>query len=282
MPQEKTVARPTDPGIIPLTVIGAALTDVGAVRTSNEDSVALVVPDEIRKLGEKGVLAVVADGMGGHEGGEVASGIATSRVPETYYAAAGSPQQCLLKAFELANRQIFDHAQKNPQLSGMGTTCTAVAVVNGMAYAAHVGDSRAYLIRSDEIYCMTEDHSATMELVKQGMISLSEARTHEERNVILRAMGTHAELEVSCWSTPFPMRGGDRLLLCSDGLYEQIEDKELASIVAAHTPEQGCRELIRISIERASSDNASAVILLLRGPGSAASMKETREVGIRS
>lgn len=273
--------RPTDPGIIPLTVIGAALTDVGAVRTSNEDSVVVMIPDEVRKLGEKGVLAVVADGMGGHEGGEVASGIATSRVSEAYYGASGSPQQCLLKAFETANRQIYDHARKHPRLAGMGTTCTAVAVVNGLAYSAHVGDSRAYLIRGAEIYCMTEDHSATMEMVKNGMITLSEARSHEERNVILRAMGTRSELEVACWSTPFPMRGDDRLLLCSDGLYEQIEDHELASIARTGAPAEACGELIRVAIERASTDNVSAVILELCGPGTPSAIKATREVGIR-
>jgi len=282
MPQGNTVPRPTDPGIIPLTVIGAALTDVGAVRKSNEDSVAMVVPEQIRDLGEKGVLAVVADGMGGHEGGEVASGIATSRVSEMYYSAPGTPQECLLKAFEAANRQIYEHAHKNPKLTGMGTTCTAVAVVNGLAYSAHVGDSRAYLIRDDQIYCMTEDHSATMEMVKKGMITLSEARSHEERNVILRAMGTRSELDVACWSTPFPMRTGDRLLLCSDGLYEQIEDRELADIVRAHPPEQACRELIRVAIERASSDNASAVVLQLCGPGAPSLLKATREVKVAS
>jgi protein phosphatase len=219
--------------------------------------------------------------MGGHEGGEVASGIATSGVSETYYGASGSPQQCLLKAFETANRKIYDQARKNPHLTGMGTTCTAIVVVNGLAYSAHVGDSRAYLIRGADIYCMTEDHSATMEMVKNGMITLAEARSHEERNVILRAMGTRSELEVACWSTPFPMRGDDRILLCSDGLYEQIEDQELASIARTRAPEQACRELIRVAIERASSDNVSAVILQLVGPGAPSPIKATREVGVR-
>jgi len=149
----------------------------------------------------------------------------------------------------------------------MGTTCTAVAVVNGMAYSAHVGDSRVYLVRAEQIYCMTEDHSAPMEMVKQGMLTLAEARNHEERNVILRAMGTRPQLEVALWTTPFPLRQDDRLLLCSDGLYEKIDDRELASVAAAHAPEQACRELIRIAIERVSSDNVTVAILQL-GTGS--------------
>lgn len=278
MPQSNYAARPTDPGIVPMTVLGSSLTDVGAVRTSNEDNVTVVVPQDIRSLREKGVLAVVADGMGGHEGGEVASGIAIRRVAEIYYRDPGDPQQSLLRAFEAANREIYDHARKHSKLTGMGTTCTAVAVVNGMAYSAHVGDSRVYLIRGEQSYCMTEDHSATMEMVKKGIITLAEARTHEERNVILRAMGTRPELEVALWTTPFPLRAGDRLLLCSDGLYEKVEDRELASVAGANDPERACRELIRLAIERVSSDNVSVAILQLCG---SPAVKATREVSVQ-
>jgi PPM family protein phosphatase len=281
MSQGNYVARPTDPGIVPLSVAGSALTDVGAVRTSNEDSVTVVVPDAMRQLREKGVLAVVADGMGGHEGGEVASGIAVKRVAECYYKDSGDPQQALLRAFEAANKEIYKHARKHSKLIGMGTTCTAVAVVNGMAYSAHVGDSRVYLIRGQQIYCMTEDHSATMEMVKKGMLTLAEARNHEERNVILRAMGTRPELEVALWTSPFPLRIDDRLLLCSDGLYEKLEDSELVSVSASRPPSEACRELIRLAIERVSSDNVSAVILHLCGAQGSTAIKATREVSVQ-
>jgi PPM family protein phosphatase len=282
MSQTNIVPRPTDPGIVPLTVIGSALTDTGAVRASNEDSVSLTVPNDIRLLREKGALAVVADGMGGHEGGEVASGMAVKFVAEVYYATAADPQLSLLRAFEVANREIYEYARKHSKLSGMGTTCTAVAVVNGLAYSAHVGDSRAYLVRGEQAYCMTEDHSATMELVKKGMITLAEAKNHEERNVILRAVGTREELEVSRWTTPFPMRRDDRFLLCSDGLYERIDEQEFASVAVAHSPEAACRELIRLAIERVSSDNVSVAILQLCGPQPAPAGKATREVGVQS
>jgi serine/threonine protein phosphatase PrpC len=265
MAQVNSAVRPTNPGFLPLTVFGSSLTDVGAVRTSNEDSVSVVIPEELRQLREKGVLAVVADGMGGHEGGEVASGIAVTRVGERYYKERGDPQESLLRAFEAANHEIYEHARKHSKLAGMGTTCTAVAVVNGMAYSAHVGDSRVYLVRSEQIYCMTEDHSATMEMVKRGMLTLAEARNHEERNVILRAMGTRPQLEVALWTTPFPLRQDDRLLLCSDGLYERLEDRELASVASSREPAEACHELIRIAIERVSSDNVTVAILQLGG-----------------
>jgi PPM family protein phosphatase len=257
----------TDPEIVPLTVIASALTDTGATRPSNEDSVVLVVPDDTGTLLAKGVLAVVADGMGGHEGGEVASEIAVRRVKEVYYATPSDPQASLLKAFAAANFEIYEYARKKSKLAGMGTTCTAVAVINGSAYSAHIGDSRAYLIRRGQAYCMTEDHSATMELVKRGMLTLAEARAHEDRNVILRAMGTHPEVEVSKWSSPFPMHPGDRLLLCSDGLHEMIEADELASVAESDEPEAACRALIRLAVERQCSDNVTAVILHLRAWG---------------
>jgi PPM family protein phosphatase len=282
MSQANFVPRPTDPGIVPLSVIGAALTDVGAVRTSNEDSVGFVMPDEMRLLREKGVLAVVADGMGGHEGGEVASGIAVKCVTEAYYATPGDPQESLLRAFELANREIYEYARTHSKLTGMGTTCTAVAVINGLAYSAHVGDSRVYLIRGGQSYCMTEDHSATMELVKKGVLTLAEARTHEDRNVILRAVGTRSELEVARWTTPFPMRRDDRLLLCSDGLLERVEESEYAMIAGSRLPEPACKELIRLALERTSSDNVSVAILQLCGPQSSPGPKATREVSIQS
>lgn len=262
--------RPTDSGIVPLTVIGAFLTDAGPTRPANEDSVSLTTPEDLPSLMRKGVLAIVADGMGGHEGGEIASGIAVRIVSEVYYRHDGDPQESLVAAFTAANREIFTEAHQRSKLVGMGTTCTAVAVVNGLAYCAHIGDSRAYLIRGGTIYCMTEDHSATRELVKQGRITLAEARDHEERNIILRAMGTRKQVEAAHWQTPFPMRPGDHWLLCSDGLYEIVEESEMAQVVAAHTPEESCRKLIKLANDRIGSDNVSVAILRFREAGGAA------------
>lgn len=238
------------------------LTDRGPVRTNNEDSASVVIPASRQILESKGVLAVVADGMGGHEGGEVASSLATEHISKAYYDSTASAKEALADAFQGANKAIFEKARKDRSLAGMGTTCTAVAVVNGLAWAAHVGDSRIYLVRGGEPYRMTEDHSATMQLVNSGMITLAEAAYHEDRNVILRAMGTHAKLEVAFWKEPFPLRPGDRLVLCSDGLYEVITDDEIAKISsgAAETA-QGCTELITMAAKRETTDNITVAIL---------------------
>jgi len=257
--------RPTGEGIVPLRVLGASLSDRGPTRPRNEDSVYFHAPTDTGLLMKKGVLALVADGMGGHEGGEVASGLAARRVGELYFGSESAPQAALDEAFAAANQEIFAQSRERKGLLGMGTTCTAVSIVNGLAYCAHIGDSRAYLIREHQTYCLTEDHSTTMEMVKKGMLTRAEARVHEERNVILRAMGTRPRVEAASWAAPFPMRPGDRILLCSDGLYEVIEEPEMASLTAGLEPAAACRRLVDLAIERLSSDNISAVVMQLSG-----------------
>ncbi len=132
------------------------------------------------------MLAIVADGMGGHSGGEVASSLAVDIISGTYYELEGDPAEALKTALENANKQIYEASTNDENLKGMGTTCTALAIFGSQAIVAHVGDSRLYLLRAGEIYLMTEDHSAVMEMVKNGIISLEEARHHEDKNVILR------------------------------------------------------------------------------------------------
>lgn len=227
-----------------LTVTGAARTDAGRVRPTNQDCVAVVLPDEAEQRREKGVLAIVADGMGGHQGGAVASRIAISRVADDYYATPGAPSQSLLHAFQHANRQIYELSRGNQRLIGMGTTCTAVAVVNDTAFVAHVGDSRAYLIREAAIRRLTEDHSRP-----------------EERHILLRAMGTRVWVDADFRGAPVELRDGDRLLLCSDGLYLTLQDAEMAAIAMQGSPETACGELLRVALERGAGDNVSAIVL---------------------
>lgn len=236
--------------------------DRGRIRPLNEDSVCVVVPEDPRILHAKGVLMVVADGMGGHQGGDVASSMAVERVRTDYYRGASSPGQALAAAFNMANQDVFDQARCYPKLAGMGTTCTAAAVVNGLAWLAHVGDSRMYLVREGRAYRMTQDHSATMELVKRGLLTLAEADHHEERNVILRALGTHERLEVATWKDPFPLHAGDRLVLCSDGLYQAIPDDEFGEICTRQaTSAQACDALLRAALDRDGSDNITVAAL---------------------
>ena len=124
---------------------------------------------------------IVADGMGGHEAGELASRMTVDRMRSFYYDAAGDPGSALTGALDEANREVLRHARIHPHLTGMGTTCTAIAVVNGCTWLAHVGDTRLYLVRDGSAYRMTQDHSATMDLVKRGLLTLAQADRHPER-----------------------------------------------------------------------------------------------------
>ncbi|HSE97080.1 MAG TPA: Stp1/IreP family PP2C-type Ser/Thr phosphatase [Blastocatellia bacterium] len=248
-------------------VVAGFKSDVGCVRESNEDSGRFTLPDDPAVLAEKGRLFVVADGMGGHSGGEIASRLAAEVITRTYYEDDDDSQTALKNAFREANRQIYEVALKDDSLKGMGTTCTALVLRDGSAISAHVGDSRLYLVRNGHIYLMTEDHSAVMEMVKRGWISLSDARHHPDKNVILRAMGSHPEVEVSTWQEPFPLKAGDRFLLCSDGLYDLVEDEEIKQIVLAVDPQNACEKLIEIAKERGGHDNITVAIASLKRPG---------------
>ena len=264
MPQREL--RPTaDALAVPSQPVGleaSYISDRGKVRPTNEDSACAVIPDDPVLLREKGALMVVADGMGGHEGGEIASRITVDRVRAAYYTASAPPHEALPGAVRAANLAVLEHARQNPQLAGMGTTCTAVAVVDGAAWLAHVGDSRLYLVRGGAAYRMTQDHSAAMELVAQGLLTLAEADHHEQRNVILRAVGTRERVEVTTWKDPFPLRPGDSLVLSTDGLHETIRDEEIAEIaMRAADCRDACQLLLRLALERDGSDNITVAVL---------------------
>ena len=238
-------------------------TDVGCVREINEDSGRFDRPSDPATLGTKGVLLIVADGMGGHSAGEVASGMAAELVPRLYYGSASAAPDALREAVEEANRQIHAASLADESKHGMGTTCTALAVAGGEAFAAHVGDSRLYMMRGGKVYQMTEDHSAVMEMVKLGLITMDEARTHEDKNVILRALGTTPEVEVSTL-TPFRVHAGDKYLLCSDGLYDLVTDDEIErELSAAEDIHAAGERLIAIAKARGGHDNITVGIVEL-------------------
>jgi protein phosphatase len=263
-------------------VVVSMSSDVGCVRELNEDSGAYIQPDDPELLRNKGLLVVVADGMGGHSAGEVASRLAVDVVTRAYYEDGGDPRSALEKAFHEANREIHKAAENDASKNGMGTTCTALVLQNGTAISAHVGDSRLYLVREGSIYLMTEDHSAVMEMVKAGLITLEQARHHPEKNVILRAMGSHPEVEVTTWQEPFPIRAGDRFLLCSDGLYDLVEDEEIKGLVMRSAPQTACESLIALAKERGGHDNITVGIVSLKPEGEAdpRSVPETRQAEV--
>jgi PPM family protein phosphatase len=257
-------------------------TDSGCVRDSNEDAGLSFMPSDPIVLARKGGLVILADGMGGHSGGEIASKLAVEAITRVYYEVDNGPAESLRIAFEQANRQIYEASIADANLEGMGTTSTALVLCGESAIAAHVGDSRLYLLRDGEIYQMTEDHSVVMEMVKQGIITTEQARHHEDKNVIVRALGTGPQVEISIWEKPLAVRDGDQFILCSDGLYDLVEDKEIRDLVLANGNHSACEELISLAKKRGGYDNITVGILSVKPSGyqEAKNPRVTREAEV--
>jgi protein phosphatase len=260
-------------------VVGV-LSDVGCRRELNEDTGLCVVPDEPALFEAKGVLVLVADGMGGHAAGEVASRLAAETVRASYYASGREPAAALREALVAANRAVHQRAARDPRLAGMGTTCTALALQGDHAVCAHVGDSRLYLIRGIDIYAMTEDHSVVRDLVSRGVITQAEARHHEDRNVILRAIGTRREVDVSTWSEPLPLRAGDTFLVCSDGLHDLVDDRELLDAAGGVEPGEACALLVRLARDRGGHDNITVAVARVEAAPRGGTPPATRQFGV--
>jgi len=240
----------------------ANLTDTGLHRSENQDYYCYVEPESDGEFLVKGRLAIIADGMGGHQGGQVASRIAAERVRDAYLAHPGSdPRESLIAAFYEAHTAIHDYGRENPGFEGMGTTCTCVVLKDRQLYYGHIGDSRLYLIRDGAISLLTEDHSYVQRLVRQGALSSEEAAVHPDRNILTAALGMPAAVAADFSSEPLPLHPGDVLLLCTDGLHGLVSDQEVLACAANQPPLQACRELIETAIQRGGFDNITLQIL---------------------
>ncbi len=224
----------------------AVASDTGRRRRRNEDNYVVASP-----------LFAVADGMGGAQAGEVASGLAASALE------GGSPELGGLERVDAliqeANRRIFARASTDPSASGMGTTMT-VALVEGMTVVfGHVGDSRAYLVRGDTMEQLTEDHSLVNELVKSGKLSEEEAHIHPQRSVITRAVGTDPDVDVDAFA--IEAEDGDVFLLCSDGLTDMVEDVDILDLVDRNRGDlkKAVRALVQFANKEGGEDNITAV-----------------------
>ena len=239
--------------------------DIGCLRQNNEDSFGYWEPEDDQQFLRKGRLAVVADGMGGYEGGQEASRLAVETLLEVYRDFGGDdPQAALIEGLQAAHEQIQQYSFAHPELRGMGTTCTAAAIVQDALYYVHVGDTRLYLIRDGQITRVTRDHSYVGRLVESGMISQEEAETHPQRNILTAALGTNPDLIMDSPGRPEPLRPEDVLLICSDGLWGQVRDSEILDAVENKSAEQAGRKLIELARERGGPDNITAEILRLR------------------
>lgn len=274
-------AKSKPPAVRPNSFIvdACALTDVGCVRTENQDRVLLINPARGQVNADWGVLAVVADGMGGHQSGSTASQLAADTISAYYREHASSdPRVLLAAALEHANKVLFEAAVVDPQLRGMGTTVTGLLLREDHAYVAHVGDSRAYRIRRGEIRQMSEDHSVVAELMRQGLITPQEAESHPDKNLITRAVGTKNQVQVDFIEEAEPITVGDVFVLCSDGLHGLVDAREIAAIAKGEDPYQECRQLIELARERSGHDNISVCVLAARESrnGGAVSVPDTR------
>ena len=233
----------------------SARTHVGQQRGRNEDSlVAQVVNTRF--------IGAVADGMGGHQAGEKASRLAVEAIKEAApeLAETQAVSEVLVAAVQAANQNILEASLRDQQLAGMGTTLTGAVVEPGRAWLAHVGDSRAYLLRHGQIAQLTADHSLVEELVRRGHLSESEAQIHPQRNLLLQALGVTSTVEVE--TREEVLQPGDILLLCSDGLTNMVPDRDIADIITqAATLEAAAEKLISTANKRGGHDNITVVLV---------------------
>jgi len=222
-------------------------TDLGKVREGNEDSY-LVDPPLL--------LFAVADGMGGHRGGEVASHLALETVESMARAETGT----LAEQVQEANRIVFERSQHDRRVTGMGTTLTAARIIDDAVLLAHVGDSRAYLLRAGALRQLTEDHTLVNRMVKAGEITADEADVHPHRNVLTRALGTEPDVDVD--EDEVALMDGDRLLLCSDGLFGMVTEDQIQAILENEPdPQHAADRLIRAANRAGGVDNITALVL---------------------
>ncbi|MBO5929715.1 MAG: Stp1/IreP family PP2C-type Ser/Thr phosphatase [Clostridia bacterium] len=235
--------------------IGAA-TSAGCVRPVNEDAYYVSDPNSSAM-----VLAIIADGMGGHNAGEIASGKAVAIVQEEVLAKGDkSAKEILVKAVDDANREIHEMSKKKKSLSGMGTTITACVAENKYVTVVQVGDSRLYQIRKNSITQITKDHSLVELLVENGEITKEEAKSHPQKNIITRAVGTEKTVESDVYE--FKTKKDDVILLCSDGLVNMVEDETILSVVStAKNLEEAANTLVSEAEAAGGTDNITVILI---------------------
>ncbi len=239
-----------------------SLTDVGVVRSENQDAMGFRVPDDPEEAAEKGALFVVADGMGGHKGGATASRLAVKTILDRYFnSRAGQPGDRIRSAIEAANRAVLQKSQNDKGLDGMGTTVVALIVSPPNAFVAHVGDSRAYVVRNGAIRQITKDHSLVQQWVDQGVMKPEEARHSGRKNVLTRVVGSREAVEIDLLSPPHVLAPGDQFVLCSDGLHGQVEDDEIRRAVIEMDPQEACARLVTLARDRGGPDNITVQVV---------------------
>ena len=253
----------------PVLISAAAVTHTGRVRNNNEDFVAYRVPEPATREAAFGSLLLVCDGVGGGVSGEVASEQAGQCILNAYYNSQVDqpPPARLLEALQRANLEVYQMNREQPEGRRMTTTVVSAAVLGSRLFLAHTGDSRAYLIRADQITPVTRDHSWVAELVRSGDLTPAEAESHPWRNRITRALGMKESAEVE--ERTIELAQCDIILLCSDGLTRHVEEDEILDVVTHHPVPEAAQHLVDLANQRGGMDNISVVIAELRPAGSA-------------
>lgn len=238
----------------------ASLSDVGFRRRNNQDSFAVMLSPDAETFQIRGHLFIVADGMGGHAVGELASKIAVDTIPHTYFKNRTDDMPTALSAAIVeANAAVHEKGSQNIDFNRMGTTCVTLALGPQGAVAGHVGDSRLYRVRREQIDQLTFDHSLEWELVRQGRMKANDQLLPEIKHVITRSVGPEPEVEPEV-EGPFPIWPGDIFLLCSDGLTGLVKDAEIGAIVKHLPPTEACRLLVNLANQRGGTDNVTVII----------------------
>jgi protein phosphatase len=230
------------------------------VRESNEDYYGIFDPESDGLRSSRGVLVVVTDGMGGHLSGEEASRMVVEVMGDIYYSESEQTAvEALEVAFKEANKRVFKHVG-NGRKGAAGTTCTSVAFFEDYYNIAHAGDSRAYLVRGGRMEQITEDHSLVGEMVQKGLIDRDEAVRHPRRNVLTRAVGLRNEVAPDIHEK-LKFEEGDKILVCTDGLFSMVPEEEIGKIVSENDPEEACGKLISAAKKYGGEDNITAVVI---------------------
>ena len=234
-----------------------SVTDIGKRRKLNQDY--LYTSEE--PVGQLPNLFIVADGMGGHNAGDFASKLAVTTMTESIRESGeGEPAEILARAIDRANTAVWESAKANPELKGMGTTVVAAVCCENTLHAANVGDSRLYIIDGSEIKQITRDHSWVQEMVRRGGLGREEARNHPDKNIITRAVGAENTVKADFFSVP--LKEGDLILMCTDGLTNMLEDEEIRMVLnGARDIVEKAEELIRRANENGGRDNISVILI---------------------
>ena len=237
-----------------------ACSDVGKIRDINQDAYYYIEDDKLP-------IFIVADGMGGHKAGEVASNLAISTIIRHYESSKEKIlnkemfiPQFLNESVELANDNLIEEASGDDELKGMGTTVTMCLILDDEVYIGHVGDSRAYLLRNGELSQITQDHSLVGELLRIGSITKDEAVNHPKKNIITRALGSNPKINVDVFNRE--LQNEDKIILCTDGLTNMVtEEKILEILLSSEIPSAVCSTLVNISNEAGGIDNTTIMII---------------------